>query len=242
MSMTLDLLTDEELLEQHHMSAGQPHRNLVTRLYEGLRAVYRDRTDRLVVAEIIWRCPDSTRLIPDIAVVHGVPMGDPESYRIGIDGPPPTVALEVVSPRDDENTYRLKLDRHWLAGTGELWFLHHSTGLVTRWVRGEERWIEEPDHRCDALDGISFDGSSGRIIPRFGDGAEFPVSVSAVLAAVARAEERADTAEARAARLAEQAADASARAAEASALAAEASARAARLAAQLRAAGLDPDA
>ena len=52
--MTVDTsaLDEAEVEREHYAVAGQDHRDLVTRIYEGLKAQFADREDRLVLSEV----------------------------------------------------------------------------------------------------------------------------------------------------------------------------------------------
>ena len=134
--MTVELeiepATETDVEWGHKLMAGQQHRDLVTRLYEGLKLLFRDRSDRLVMSEVSTYDATGTMTIPDVAVVFGRPQANVRSYRVGSDAPAPEVVIEVVSPNDTDDANGNKLDAHRKLGTKELWFLHLRTGVEAR--------------------------------------------------------------------------------------------------------------
>lgn len=195
--MTIDAAMEAEVEREHYLMAGQQHRDLVTRLYEGLKLLFADRADRLVLAEVTTLAPAGRMMIPDIAVVFGLPQQQHRSYRAGVTGPPPRVVLEVVSPMDTDEINARKLERHLELGTEELWFLHVRTGSIERFLVLDGRFVPVPAPTCAALEDIRFEPRHGTVEPVYADGTPFPSSAAAEAA-------RAATEAARAARLAEK--------------------------------------
>ncbi|MGE0726693.1 MAG: Uma2 family endonuclease [Acidimicrobiia bacterium] len=197
MVMTIDAAMEAEVEREHYSMAGQQHRDLVTRLYEGLRLLFADRTDRLVLAEVTTMTASGRMMIPDIAVVFGLPQQQHRSYRVGTTGPAPRVVLEVVSPMDTDEINATKLGRHLELGTEELWFLHVRTGSIERFIVLDGAFVPVPAPSCAALEDIRFEPRGGTVEPVFADGTPFPLHAAAEAA-------RATAEAARAARLAER--------------------------------------
>lgn len=182
----VDATSEADVEREHYLMAGQQHRDLVTRLYEGLKLLFRERSDRLVMSEVSTASPDGRWMIPDIAIVLGQPQAEHRSYRVGVNGPAPTIVLEVVSPNDTDDVNGNKLDRHLQLGTAEMWFLHLRTGGVQRFVVEDGRFVMAPVGPCDALEGVRFEVEDGRFDPRYGDGSPFPHAASAEAARAER--------------------------------------------------------
>jgi Uma2 family endonuclease len=223
--------------EEHYGMAGAAHHNLVIRLYEGLLTEFDGTDDACVLAEVTWFLPSRQPMIPDIAVIRGVPQSEPTSWRQDRGDPPASVIIEVVSPGDTEEIHRAKLDRFELAGASEVWFLFLLTGAIVCWRRtaaGLLRVVH--DDTSELLNGVRFGvGPDGRVVPFFSNGDEFPTHLSVVMARAERAEARALSAETRIAEAESKAADAETRAA-------SVAAEIAQLRSRLHSRGIDPTA
>ena len=240
--MSVEIDENELVEEEHYAMAGPEHRDVISRLYEGLKLVYIDRTDRLVMAEVDLYPPGArVKMIPDVAIVRGLPQYRVEAYRVGETGPPPSIVLEVVSRYENEDARRRKLERYGSMGVEEVWFLHlHPAGSV-RYRMVDAVWQLDSPRVCDLLDGVSFASVDGELEPRFADGTPFPESMAAV-AVEAQAEAARAEAEVERARDESARAEADVERAEAEAARARAEAgRAERLALRLRELGVDPD-
>jgi Uma2 family endonuclease len=189
--------------QEHYLMAGAAHHNLVIRLYEGLLTEFDGRDDACVLAEVTWFLPNGQPMIPDIAVIRGVPQSEPSSWRQDRGDAPPSVLIEVVSPGDTEEIHRAKLDRFELAGAEEVWFLHLLTGAIACWRRTAEGNLRiVHDDTSALLNGVHFGiGPDGRVVPFFSNGDEFPSHLAVVMARAQRAEARALAAEAELERL-----------------------------------------
>jgi hypothetical protein len=223
--------------------SGQQHRDVISRLYEGLKLLYADRTDRLVMAEVDLYQPDERlKMIPDVAVVFGLPQSQIESYHVDRTGPAPTVVIEVVSRFETEDSRGRKLERYARMGVPEVWFLHiHRIPMVLRYELVRTTWNVAMAEECDVLDGVRFVVDDDVLDLRFSDGTPFPESIAAV---AVRAQVEAARAGAEAARAEAEVERAQAEAERAQAEAAHARAeagRAGRLASRLREMGVDPD-
>lgn len=224
--MTVELDHDpvdenERVDEEHYAMAGQEHRDVISRLYEGLKLAFVGRTDRLVMAEVDLYPPgERVKMIPDVAVVFGLPQASMSSYRVGRDGPAPDVVLEVVSPLETDDARSRKLDRYAAMGAREVWFLHLHPAVSLRYRLVGATWAAETQDVCEALDGVRFGAVDGRLEPYLPDGSPFPAGWAAADERVRLETARADGEAARA--------DGEA-------------ARAERLAARLRELGVDPE-
>ncbi len=204
--------------EEHQAMAGQEHRDAISRLYEGLKLSFVGRSDRLVMAEVDLYPPgERVKMIPDVAVVFGLPQASMSSYRVERDGPAPTLVLEVVSPFETDDARTRKLGRYGSMGVSEVWFLHLDPPASFRYRLIEREWIADSPAACGLLDGVRFGALDGRFVPFLADGTPFPDAADALVRTeAARADGEAARADGEAA-------------------------RADRLAARLRELGVDPD-
>ena len=247
--MTVDVDENELVEEEHYAMAGQEHRDVITRLYEGLKLLFDGRDDRLVMAEVDLYPPgEQVKMIPDIAVVFGVAQSVVNSYRVGRSGPAPTVVLEVVSRWETEDARTRKLERYATIGVLEVWFLHMHPPVNVRYSRLDGGWQADTPVRCDLLDGVSFPAVEGVLELHTPDGRPFPLNTASselqARAAVERAlaeAQRADAESERADAEAERAEAEAERAAEEAVRARATAGLAHRLATRLRELGVDPD-
>ena len=244
MSITVDEATlVAQVEEEHYAMAGAAHHNFVIRLYEGLLVVFDDRNDVCVLAEVTTFGPAGQPFIPDVAVIHGVGQHEPTSWRQDHGDPPLTVAIEVVSPSENDDIIATKLARFDEAGAQEVWFLRTRLSDIMCYRRNEGTLQRVTASSSSLLGGVRFEvAADGSIVPFFADGEEFPPHFVAILRRARRAEALATAAEAAAATAEATAAAAEATAAAAEATAAAAVARAEQLRDQLRAAGIQPEA
>ncbi len=194
-------------------------------LYCGLCAVFRDRLDVFVAANLLWYPEEGQREIsmaPDVFVVFGRPKGDRSSYKQWLeDGIAPQVVFEVLSPGNDGMEMSDKLTCYIEQGVEEYYlydpdqnrlaiFIRKGTALrrqrgVQEWtsprleirfdLRGEEMVVYEPGPNGQAFRPYE--------VVRADLDAERTQRLDAEQRATT-AEERATTAEERANRLAQQ--------------------------------------
>lgn len=213
MSITAHMATDTadeaalvaQAEEEHYAMAGAAHHNFVIRLYEGLLVVFDGRDDVCVLAEVTTFGPQGQPFIPDVAIIHGVGQHEPTSWRQDHGDPPITVAIEVVSPSENDDVIVKKLARFDECGVEEVWFLRISLGDILCYRRTEGTLRRVIDRRSDLLGGVHFEiAADGSIVPFFADGEEFAPHFIAILRRARRAEAQAAAAEAQVAQLREQ--------------------------------------
>jgi len=121
-------LTFEEWLspeEDDQFTVTELHQREVQYLWFGLEAAVLDQPDALVLGEINirWAHPSLTRPFrPDLMVIHGVGDWDRSAtYRVGPDGPEPTLVVEVTSPANRHGDLEQKRLAYGLGGAR--WYL-----------------------------------------------------------------------------------------------------------------------
>jgi Uma2 family endonuclease len=195
-------------------------------LYGGLSALFRDRADVFVAADLLWYAEEGqpeVNTAPDVLVAFGRPKGDRGSYQQWAEGGvAPQVVFEILSPGNTPMEMADKLAFYDEHGVEEYYLydpernqlaVYLRSGTVLRRVRGLGGWVSP---RL----GIRFDLSGEQMVVYRPDGQPFR-SFEEVMAELEAERQRRKDAEQRAT---------------------EAEQRAARLAERLRQAGLDPDA
>jgi Uma2 family endonuclease len=180
----------------------------ITTLYGNLAALFDDRPDVFVAADLLWYPVEGqpeVRSAPDVLVVFGRPKGDRGSYRQWEeDNVPLTVTFEVLSPSstvtemDDKHAF---YEEH---GVEEYYLYDPDHNRLLAFVRRGDvlrRVRPVQDHVSPRL-GIRFDVSGEELVVYRPDGQRF-LTFPELEAARQQAETRAEQAERRAARLAE---------------------------------------
>ncbi len=212
----------------------------IVAIKENLEILFADDRQVFVAGDLFWYPEEGNnklRVAPDTLVVFGVPKGPRGSYRQWQEkGIAPQVVFEVLSPgnRLAEMTDKFAFyDRH---GVEEYYVFDPDDGLWDGWLRRDGRLqrIESMHNSVSPRLGIRFESVEGTALALYRpDGERFrsPLEMDRLRREAA---ERAEL-DRRAREQAQQRADAAAQRADA------AEQRAARLAAQLRAAGIDPN-
>ncbi len=177
-------------------------------LFGNLCALFRDRNDVFVAADLFWYPVEGhpeVRTAPDVLVVFGRPKGDRGSYlqweEVGV---PLTVVFEILSPGNTALEMDDKLDFYEEHGVEEYYFYDPDSNRLKAFVRRGDvlRRVRPVDGFVSPRLGIRFDLSGPEMIVRGPDGQPF-LTFEEVKAARDDAEQRAEQAERRAARLAE---------------------------------------
>jgi Uma2 family endonuclease len=177
-------------------------------LFGNLAALFRDRADVFVAADLFWYPVEGhpeIRAAPDVLVVFGRPKGDRRSYKQWEEeNVPVTVVFEILSPgntvpeMDDKHAFyeEYAVEEYYVYDPDHnRLMVYVRRGEVLRRVRPVEGYVSP---RL----GIQFDLSGPEMVVYGPDGRPF-LTFEEVVAARAQAEQRADQAEQRAARLAE---------------------------------------
>ena len=97
----------------------------IVALYNGLDAVFRNRADVLVTADLFWypvKGDPTYTTAPDIMVVFGRPKGDRSSYKQWEEGNiAPQVVFEIVSPSNTSDDRDTKLEFYRENGVEEFY-------------------------------------------------------------------------------------------------------------------------
>ncbi len=199
----------------------------IVTLYNGFDALFADRPDVVVAADLFWYPVQGRPAVvqaPDVMVIFGRPKGRRRSYQQWReDGVAPQVAVEVRSPSNTDEHLDEKLqfyDRH---GVSEYYLYDPADDSLAAWRRARGGLLAVPivGPVSSPLLGVTFETVDG-LVPRVvgPDGVPFrPFREVRAEAVAAQAEARRER----------QAADAARQQADA-------------LAAKLRALGHDPDA
>ncbi|MBD2021187.1 Uma2 family endonuclease [Leptolyngbya sp. FACHB-36] len=108
-------------------------------LKENLEALFTDRPDVFVAADLLWY-PVSSRIIPpiapDVMVVFGRPKGRRGSYRQWQeDNLPPQVVFEILSPSNTAEEMDRKLEFYNAYGVEEYYLYNPDTFELSGWLR-----------------------------------------------------------------------------------------------------------
>lgn len=131
-------------------------------LYDNLCALFADREDVFVAADLFWYPVEGRpdiRTAPDVMVVLGRPKGHRPSYKQWEeDNIPPQVVFEVLSPGNRPLELVEKSRFYEQYGVQEYYIYDPDRGMLDGWVRqdGEPRLIENMQGWVSPLLGIRF--------------------------------------------------------------------------------------
>lgn len=202
-------------------------------LFNGLEAVFRDRPDVFVAANLFWypvQGDPTYSLAPDVMVAVGRPKGDRSSYKQWEEGNvAPQVVFEILSPSNTVDEHERKAEFYRQNGAEEFYEYDPYHHTLRAWLRKRKKFVpvETVDGFVSPRLGVRFAVPETEPMTVHGpDGKPFR-SYLEILAEAEAQQERAEG-ERRRAEAALQRADEAARRAEA-------------LAAKLRELGVDPD-
>ena len=203
-------------------------------LFNGLEAMFRDRPDVFVAADLFWYPVqgDPTNVTaPDLMVAFGRPKGERASYKQWEEGKiAPQVVFEILSPSNTTEERGKKLQFYQRYGVEEYYEYDPDRYTLLVWIRSGRRLVsvEGVNGFVSPRLGVQFEVSKSKPMMVIGpDGVPFR-SYLELLAEVEAQQQRADTEQKRAkveqkrAKKEQQRAD--------------------KLAAKLRELGIDPDA
>jgi Uma2 family endonuclease len=176
----------------------------ITTLYGNLAALFDDRPDVFVAADLLWYPVEGqpeVRTAPDVLVVFGRPKGDRGSYRQWEeDNVPLTVVFEVLSPGNTWTEMDDKQVFYEEYGVEEYYVYDPDTNRLTAFVRRGDvlRRVRPVQGHVSPRLGIRFDVSGTELVVYRPDGQRF-LTFPELEAARRQAEQRADQAEQRAA-------------------------------------------
>jgi Uma2 family endonuclease len=173
------------------------HVGWIFKLYYNLTAMFSQRDDVFVAADLFWYPEEGRpdiRLAPDVLVALGRPKGDRGSYKQWEEGGvPPTVVFEVL-PESDRVTEMLdKLAFYEERGVEELYVYDPHANCLTAFLRngGEMRLVRQVHGFVSPRLGIRFELAEPELVIRRPDGWLF-LSPEESAAAHNRAEEAAE--------------------------------------------------
>ncbi len=178
-------------------------------LYDNLCALFADREDVFVAADLLWYPVEGhpeIRSAPDVFVVFGRPKGHRGSYRQWEeDNIAPQVVFEILSPG---NRYRPLLEKfrfYERYGVEEYYQYDPDFGILEGWLRrnGTLEPIENMDGWVSPRLGVRFQVEDGALVVYRPDGEAFMPYVT-LRQRMEEAEQRAAEAEQKALRLAER--------------------------------------
>ena len=149
----------------------------ITTIQGGLAAMFRNRPDVFVAADLFWypiEGDNKTRAAPDVMVVFGRPKGDRDSYRQWEEGGvAPQVVFEILSP---SNTLSELLDKSLFYehhGVQEYYIYDPDGGGLYGFVRDESgrlRGVSEMQGWVSPLLGVRFEVEGGELVLTRPDG------------------------------------------------------------------------
>jgi Uma2 family endonuclease len=205
---------------------------IITMLHGGIDTLYNDRDDVFVAGDLFWYPVEGNnklRLAPDVMVVFGRPRGYRGSYmQWKEENIAPQVVFEVLSPSNRPAEMMDKLDFYDTHGVEEYFMYDPETLALKIWRRsnGYLRLVHEEDRPHSARMNLSFHIEDGELVITRHDGTRFETFRQ--LFSRAEMQQHALSQEKHRAEQEKQRAE-------------QEKQRAERLAAQLRAAGIEPD-
>jgi Uma2 family endonuclease len=220
--------------------------NAIVAIKENLEILFADDPNVFVAGDLFWYPQEGNnklRAAPDTLAVFGVPKGDRGSYKQWEEnGIAPQVVFEVLSPGNRYAEMVGKFEFYNEHGVEEYYVFNPEDGLWDGWLRrdGRLRQVESMHNWVSPRLGIRFESVEGTDLTLFRPSGErfySPLEMDTLR----REAEQAANLERLAREQAQKRADkAEERASHAEQRASTAEQRAARLAAQLRAAGMEP--
>jgi Uma2 family endonuclease len=175
----------------------------ITVLYGNLCALYRDRADVFVAADLFWYPAEgepNVRTAPDVLVVFGRPKGDRGSYRQWAeDNIPVHVVFEILSPGNEPPEMADKYTFYTEHGVEEYYVYDPDEVYLEVYVRNGTalRRVRPADGFVSPCLGARFDLSSGpEMVVYYPDGRPF-LAFDELAAERQRESKRADDAEKR---------------------------------------------
>ena len=121
------------------MSDNTKQYECITTLHTGIEALFTDRPDVFVAADLLWYAVEgwpSIRCAPDVMVAFGRPKGHRGSYRQWVeDGVAPQVVFEVLSPGNTLKEMRQKREFYEEHGVIEYVEYDPDNGKLDVWER-----------------------------------------------------------------------------------------------------------
>jgi Uma2 family endonuclease len=182
---------------------------LIFTIKGGLDALFKDRDDVFVAADLLWYPVQLTqaeikaekqpkRQAPDVMVVLGRPKGDRGSYKQWEeDNIAPQVAFEILSPGNKKKEMETKFKFYQEHGIEEYYLYNPKKNRLQGWLRRGKKLeaIAIMENWISPLLGIRFTTNEGDLVLFHPDGERFIEFVEAIEQRD-RALERADRAEA----------------------------------------------
>jgi len=148
-------------------------------LYDNLSALFADREDVFVAADLFWYPVEGhpeIRTAPDMMVVFGRPKGHRPSYKQWEeDGIAPQVVFEVLSPSNRPSDLIEKFLFYQQYGVEECYLYDPDRGILDGWIRKEGALhpIPNPDGWTSPRLGVRFTLEEGQLVAYRPDGERF---------------------------------------------------------------------
>jgi|YNPMSStandDraft_1061717.scaffolds.fasta_scaffold48169_1 Uma2 family endonuclease/FtsZ-binding cell division protein ZapB len=148
-------------------------------LYDNLCALFADREDVFVAADLFWYPVEGhpeIRTAPDVMVVFGRPKGHRPSYKQWEeDGLAPQVVFEVLSPSNRPSDLIDKFLFYQQYGVEEYYLYDPDRGILDGWIRKEGALhpIPNPDGWTSPRLGVRFTLEGGQLVAYSPEGERF---------------------------------------------------------------------
>lgn len=172
------------------MSDNTKQYQYIVTLHTGLEALFADRPDVFVAADLLWYAVEgwpSIRCAPDVMVVFGRPKGHRGSYQQWAEGGvAPQVAIEILSPGNTLNEMRAKREFYEEHGIVEYVEYDPDHGKLEVWERQGRKLskvIFGREWHSKLLDIRLRLEANGELTGLYPDGRKFELPVNEALAA-----------------------------------------------------------
>ena len=167
---------------------------LIFTIKGGLDALFKDRDDVFVAADLLWYPVQLTQAeiqadkkpkkqAPDVMVVLGRPKGDRGSYKQWEeDNVAPQVAFEILSPGNQKKEMETKFQFYQEHGIEEYYLYNPKKNHLQGWLRKGKKLVEisQMENWISPLLGIRFTTNEGELALFHPDGERFIEFVEAI--------------------------------------------------------------
>ncbi|GIV14832.1 MAG: hypothetical protein KatS3mg022_0267 [Armatimonadota bacterium] len=148
-------------------------------LYDNLCALFADREDVFVAADLLWYPVEGRpdiRTAPDVMVVFGRPKGHRGSYKQWEEADiAPQVVFEVLSPGNRPSELIEKFGFYERYGVEEYYLYDPDRGILEGWIRSDGHFspVREMEGWVSARLGVRFTLEDGELVLYRPDGERF---------------------------------------------------------------------
>jgi Uma2 family endonuclease len=150
---------------------------------ENLEILFAANNDVFIAGDLLWypvRSKEVKPAAPDVMVVFGRPKGKRSSYRQWNENNiPPQVVFEILSPSNNDEEMKLKLDFYEQYGVEEYYIYDPQSQETEAWMRSNDnlKKIKQVNGWVSPRLGIKFDISQEELVIYRPDGERFLTSV-----------------------------------------------------------------